>query len=280
MSEDRFQKAIDMATLGDPSGGIRFLWPDMLDDEVRDQALFAVAFCFEKSENYATAQYLFDEVVARHPNFELAATHLETCRGVCVEKGLIEDFADIGHRQCSGCALRYRTEYMLCPYCGTVKDEARKYFEEPGEPVEEVPGWKDPSLMDSLEDMGRDAADLIQEFVESDLVQDLSKKVVSASIATGKKAKELAGHEKVKVAGEKSKELGKGVFEKAEKLSENPTIQDIAHKIEDVGNAASEKVKEMLTPEKKKAMKEKAEEVGKTIVDSMRKVLDPPKKGK
>ena len=280
MAEDRLEKAIELAKSGDPGDGIRLLWPDMLDEESRDQVLFAMAYCFEKATNFATANYLYEELALRRPGFEAGVERQQKCRQMVEEKGLIEDFTDMGHRDCLGCSLRYRAEYLLCPYCGTPKDSTKQYVEKRVEAAasEDLPGWEDHTLLESVEEMGRDAADRIQEFVESDTVKKMSDRVVGASMATGRKAKELAKHEKVKEAKDKTVQIGKGIFTKAEKLSENPTIQDLAKKIEDTSWKASDKMKEMLSPENKKKASDNAKKFGQSFLKKVRDVVDPPKK--
>lgn len=279
MAEDRIDQAIEMATTGDPGEAVRLLWPDMLDEAKRDEAMFALAFCFEKANNFATANYLYEELVLRQPSFDLAVERQQKCRKVVEERGLIEDFQDMGHRECMGCTLRFRAEYILCPYCGTPKDSKKKYAEKREDPGEELPGWEDSSILDKIEEMGRDAADRIQDFVESDVVKGLSEKVVSASLATGRKAKELSKTRGARDAKERSEKIGKDLFEKAEKLSENSTVRDIAQKIEDVSWSASDKMKELLSSESTQKAADKAQKIGKSLLKKVRDVVDPPRKG-
>ncbi len=279
MVEDRIEQAIEMATTGDPAEAIRLLWPVLLDWEERDQAIFALAFCFEKSNNFATANYLYEELILHHPAFDLAVEHQQTCRKMVEERGLIEDFQDIGHRDCLGCTFRYRSEYILCPYCDTPKDSKEPSTEKQEAPEEKLPGWKDPSILDTIEGFGRDAADRIQDFVESDIVKDISDKVVSASVATGRKAKELAKSRNGQEAKDRTAEMGKDALGKAERLSENSTIRDIAQKIEDVSWSASDKMKELLSSKSTREAADTVEKAGKSVMKKFREVVDPPQKG-
>ena len=279
MAKDRIDQALEMAKSGDAKEAIRLLRPEMLKPDGRDQVIFALAFCFEQSENFATANYLYEELAQRHPSFELAKERQQVCRDEVDERGLIEDFHDIGHRECISCMLRYRSEFVLCPYCGTHKDSTEEYTESTDEQSEPSTEEHDPSILHTIEDMGRDAADRIQDFVESDVVKDISEKVISASIATGRKAKDLANSESAKEVKEKSAKIGKEVMAKAEKLSENSTIRDIAQKIEDVSWTASDKLKELFGSEKHKKVADKVDHAGKTILKKVRDVLDPPRKG-
>ncbi len=177
--QDIIDKAIDLATTGDPSEAIRLLWPVMLDGTQRDQALFALAFCFEKAQNYATGYYLYTKTLEGYPSFTAAAVRQQACRRVVQDQGLIEDFEDMGHRECTICTLRYRSEFSLCPYCGSEKDEkapARKEKKPDAQEKEPLPGWEDSSIFETLQDMGRDAADRIQDIVESDAVKKISER--------------------------------------------------------------------------------------------------------
>ena len=63
MAEDRIDQAIEMATTGDPGQAIRLLWPDMLVKAKQDEVMFALAFCFEKSNNFASVSIVFVRIV-------------------------------------------------------------------------------------------------------------------------------------------------------------------------------------------------------------------------
>ena len=281
MGQDNIDSAIEMATTGDPGEATRMLWPEMIDSDTRVEALFALAFCFEKAENYATANYLYEELAFRNPGFTEGVERQQACRKIVEERGLIEDFQDIGHRDCQSCTLRYRSEYLMCPFCGTYADKQNKFRTQQVKEKDEeqdLPGWNDPSILETIEDIGRDAADKIQDIVESDMVQDISSKVVSASLATGRKAKELASHEKVKEVTDRGADLGKEIAGKAEKITDSPALRDMAKKIEDASWTASDKMKDMLSPENKKKAADKAQRVGKSLLKKVRNVIDPPKK--
>ncbi|MFP6582349.1 MAG: hypothetical protein VCD00_07305 [Candidatus Hydrogenedentota bacterium] len=287
-STDIIDKAIDMAAAGEAADATRLLWPLMASGEQDDQALFALAFCFEKANNFATANYLYGVILESYPDFESAIARQVACKAVVFEKGLIEDFTDLGHRKCGACRLRYRSEHMLCPYCGTDKD-AEDSYEDPDFDTEEIPpGWKDPSLLETLQDMGRDAADRIQDVVESDAVQDFSKKVSSAAQSSLKKAKEYSERENVKEVTDRGAEIGKDFVGKAEKLTENSTIRDVAQKIEDLSWKASDAMKDLITGNNDSGREdserndggdalEKAKEAGKSILRKIRDLIDPDK---
>ena len=281
---DVIDEAIEMATTGDPSEAIRLLWPIMLKGAQRDQAMFALAFCYEKTQNFSTAHYLYEEIALRYPSFTVAVDRQQACQHLVMERGLIEDFQDMGHRECIACTLRYRSEYMLCPYCGSSKDYKKPSADKKEEPKTEepeevpLPSWEDPTLLDALQDMGRDVADRIQDIVESDTVKNASEKMTEASKATVKKAKEFAAGEKAQDLKKKSAKLGDGVLNKAHELSEKPAIRDLAHKIEDVGNVASDKVKQVMKKESTQKAKVKVQKFGASIMKQIREALNPPKK--
>lgn len=285
---DIIDQAIDMAAAGEPADATRLLWPLLESGEQRDQALFALAFCFEKSNNFATANYLYGVILESYPDFESAIARQVACKSIVFEKGLIEDFTDLGHRECAGCRLSYRSEHMLCPYCGTSKDAEASYEEADSDSEEIPPGWEDSSLLDTLQDMGRDAADRIQDVVESDAVQDFSKKVSSATQSSLKKAKEYSEREKVKEVTDRGAEIGKDFVGKAEKLTENSTIRDVAKKIEDLSWKASDAMKDLITGSNDSEREdskhgdggdplEKAKEAGRSILRKIRDVIDPDK---
>lgn len=286
---DPIEQAIAMADSGEPMDATRLLWPIMATDEDRrDDAMYALAFCFEKANNFVTANYLYDEILEIHPDFEAAIARRTTCRTIVEERGLIEDFSDLGHRDCKACRLRYRSEHMLCPYCGQGKDSARSYTESSAEGEEDIPpGWEDPSILDTIEGMGRDAADRIQDLVESDTVRDLSKKVSSATRSTIDKAKGYTEGEKAREIRKKSANLGEEVVGRAEKLSENSTIRDVARHIEEISWKASDAVKDFVKGGKSDSptaegesggdFADRARAAGKSLLRSIRDAIDPDK---
>jgi hypothetical protein len=94
------------------------LWPLVRDPETRDEAVFTMAYCFERANNLPTAAFLYGWVADRHPEFNVAARRLQKCRDA-----LDEDFNDSGHVDCPCGNFRYRAELGLCPYCGKTTAE-------------------------------------------------------------------------------------------------------------------------------------------------------------
>lgn len=289
--EDTIENAIEMANVGDPMAGTRLLWPLIPESEHRDEALFALAFCFEKANNFATAHYLYVRILELYPDFESARNRVEKCREIVTEKGLIEDFEDIGHRECLACNLRYRAEYILCPYCGTPKDQAKsqastdEFFEN-----HQKKEWKDPSIVDSLGEMGRGAADKVQEFVESDKVKEFSGKVQSSTRSALGKAKEFTSQKKVKEVTDRGSEVGREVAGKAEDLTKNKGLRDVAKKIEDISWQASDAMKGLIKGDKSSDSGEseprgeefvdRAKSFGKNVLRNIRDAIDPDKNEK
>lgn len=293
-AEDTIENAIQAANTGDPLAGTRMLWPLIPEQDHRDEALFALAFCFEKATNFATANYLYGEIVKMYPDFEPAQTRQENCRDIVEERGLIEDFEDIGHRECLSCRLRYRAEYMLCPYCGAPKDTEKPYRELHDLQEDDLKKreWKDPSVIESLGELGRDAADKVQHFVESDTVKDFSNKIRIASKQTAEKAKGLADKKKIREVSDRGTEVGKDVVGKAEKLAKNQGLRDVAKRIEDLSWQASDTMKGFVTGKKVKRDQtdesgeprqpdgdfvDQAKKVGKNLRRSIRDAIDPDK---
>lgn len=290
-AEDTIENAIEAANTGDPLAGTRMLWPLIPKEDYRDEALFALAFCFEKATNFATAHYLYGKIVELYPDFESAQKRVEKCREIVNERGLIEDFEDIGHRECKACRLRYRAEYMLCPYCGVSKDQKEPYRESTAEffDGDQKKQWKDPSIMGTLEEMGREAADRVQELVESDTVKDISNKIQVATKSTVIKAKEMTDQKKIKEVTDRGTVVGKEMLGKAEKLTQNPGLRDVAKKIEDLSWQASDAMKGMVSGKKSEPrsgstsgedMVNQAKELGKTVLRSIRDAIDPDKNKK
>ena len=51
--QDKIDRALEFAAAGRSEEALRLLRPMIRDDAMRDQALFALAYCFEKADNLA-----------------------------------------------------------------------------------------------------------------------------------------------------------------------------------------------------------------------------------
>jgi hypothetical protein len=112
------EQALDLAKRGMAYEACERLWPLVRDPATRDEAVFTLAYCFERSNNLPTAAYLYGWVADRHPEFNVAARRFANCRAALDARGLHEDFSDAGHVDCACGSFRYRAELGLCPYCG------------------------------------------------------------------------------------------------------------------------------------------------------------------
>ena len=237
MGKDAIDQAIDLAISGQAKEGIRMLWPSVRDEASRSEALFALAYCFEQDGNLMTACYLYQTTMNAHPDFELAQRRLIECEELAEHRGLIEDFDDMGHQACVRCDLRFRSEYTVCPYCGTMVDSGEVYTEGPPkqkkmhENVEE-----DPTFSDHVVEIGRDAIDSVQDFIEGDTVKNLGKKISETSQSAVNKAKEWGQSEQGQKLGDKTDEV-------MQKVMGNERLRSIADSIEAASNKAAEKLK-------------------------------------
>ena len=123
VQEDTIDRAIEMATKGSSEEAVELLRPLVRGNSDDHQALFALAYCFEKGDTLTTAVYIYEKIVEKHPDFDVAAGHLENCRRELEARGLSEDLQDAGHIDCPCGAFRQRAEYGACPYCGSVAGE-------------------------------------------------------------------------------------------------------------------------------------------------------------
>lgn len=118
------EQALELAKRGSAYEACERLWPLVRDPATRDEAVFTMAYCFERANNLPTAAYLYGWVADRHPEFNVAARRLQKCREALDARGMYEDFRDAGHVDCPCRSFRYRAELGLCPYCGKTAGEA------------------------------------------------------------------------------------------------------------------------------------------------------------
>jgi hypothetical protein len=256
MGKDVIDEAIDLAINGQAKEGIKKLWAKVRNKETRSEALFALAYCFEQDGNLMTACYLYQVTIDAHPGFDLAARRLQDCEELAAHKGFIEDFDDMGHQSCAGCDLRFRAEYTVCPYCGTMVDSGEVYSEGPAKkksaPVEE----EDPTFADHVVDIGKDAVDYVQGVIESDGVKDFGSKVQDKSKSAINKAKDWGKSEQGEKVGQKTDDA-------LDKMFSNKPLRNLADSIESIHMKAADKIKELGDSDKTKETTDKAKSVGK-----------------
>jgi len=261
MGKDVIDEAIDLAINGQAKEGVKKLWAKVRNKDTRSEALFALAYCFEQDGNLMTACYLYQETANLHPDFELALRRLQECEELATQKGLIEEFDDMGHQSCTRCELRFRAEYTVCPYCGTMVDSGTVYEETPKKktppPIDE-----DPTFADHVQEIGMDAVDYVAGVIESDAVQDFSSKVQEKTKTALHKAKEWG-------KGEQGEKFGEKTDDTLDKVFSNKKLRSLADKIESLHSKAADKLKEFGDAEKTKETTEKAKIVGKDAKDKV-----------
>jgi hypothetical protein len=262
MGKDIIDEAIDLAINGQAKQGIKTLWAKVRNKETRTEALFALAYCFEQDGNLMTACYLYQVTADANPGFELALRRLQDCGELAVQKGLIEDFDDMGHQTCVGCELRFRAEYTVCPYCGTMVDSGEVYTEGPSKKKSAPVAEEDPTFADHVQEIGMDAVDYVQGVIDSDAVKEFGTKVEDKTKSALNKAKEWG-------KSEKGQEMGDKTDDALDRMFSNKGLRNFADSIESLSTKAADKLKEFGESEKTKETTGKAKSVGKEAKDKV-----------
>ena len=251
--DETIREAMDMAEAGEAKKAAQLLWPLMADATSRVEAIYPLAYCFEQADSVVTAAYLYEVLLELQPDHTEGTKHLARCEALSKARGLLEDFHDMGHRACDVCELRFRAEFGRCPYCGTHIDESVRYSEQTAK--KDLPGWEDPTLVEHIQEIGLDAVEKVQGFIESEEVQQISDKIQESGQKVVSKAKEISQRQAVKDAGTKTEE-------KVDALVHNRTVQDAAQKIEDLSWKASEKIRGITGQSSMRETNEKARKLG------------------
>jgi len=243
--QDSIDQAIELAAKGAPKDGVQLLWPLVLDEATRDEALFALAYCFEKDGNICTAVYLYQWIVDHHPDSDAAAKRLDETRAIVSERGLTEDFEDEGHTGCPCGSFRQRAEYGACPYCGL----------KPGE---------DP--IEKLKDAGRAAVERVQEWTESEELKPTAERLKILQEDVADRFRELSDNESVKRVTEKVGEVGREVGDRVKRFTESDTAHEAATRTRELGEDLSGRVKEFSEKPEVVETKTRIEEKGRTLL--------------
>ena len=282
MQQDAVDQALELATRGHPQQGIERLWPLVRSEATRDQALFALAYCFERADNLATAAYLYGWIVAHHPEFNVAASRLGQCRDAVTARGIIEDFEDSGHNTCPCGLLHYRAEFGVCPYCGRRPGEpepgpleaegagsiqapendgeqrtARPLQGSRTKALDRIQGWtKREELGDvgeRIQDLARETAQRIKDVAEKEQVKKSLEKLDQVRQEAGKRTKEFMETERVQEASQKARELGDEASEKIRTIAEREDVRKARANIEKWGRETIGRIDQWMKSEKVRA---------------------------
>ncbi|MCH7960003.1 MAG: hypothetical protein IID08_07730 [Candidatus Hydrogenedentes bacterium] len=227
MSHAAIEKALACLQSDAPNEAAELVRPLLTVDETRGDALHVLGLYYERAENLATACYLFEEAVRAESGSEALAGDLARCQKALAKKGLTEDFADAGHTGCTNCALFYRAEYPLCPYCCDIEGNSES-VEETANPPEDEPElhpWEDTTAMERLQSAGHDLLE---------------------------RTKELAEHENVKEVTKRVEELGREASQKVKKVLESDTIHEATAQIRKGGGEALTRTRQFVKSERDK----------------------------
>lgn len=228
--EDTIDRAIELATKGSPDEGVALLRPLVRDDPEADQALFALAYCYEKAGNLTTATYLYDWIVERHPDFTVASDRMAGCLKELDERGLSENFEDTGHVACPCGVFRQRAEYGACPYCGRSCDDS-----------DETSAGGDRGGA-----MKHRAIEKFEEWVEREDLEPAKEKLLELKEKTESRVKEFAETEQAKRITARAGELGREISERLKSFTESEPVKDAAKKAKDLGQVTSDKLERII----------------------------------
>ena len=227
MSHDTIKKALAHLQSDAPNKAAELIRPLLTMDETRGGALHVLGLYYERAENLSTACYLLEEAVRAESGAETLAGDLERCMKALVKKGLTEDFMDTGHTRCTNCALFYRSEYPLCPYCCDIEGNLDPPEETENSPEDEpeLYPWEDPTAMERLQDAGREMLE---------------------------RTKELTEHRNVKEVAKRVGELGREASQKIKKVLDNETVHEATEQIRKGGGEALERTRRFVKSEQDK----------------------------
>jgi len=256
-NQEQIDRALEFAAAGAPYDACEQLWPLVRDPARRDQALFTMAYCFERAGNLPTAAYLYDWVAQRHPAFNVAAHRRDVCNGMLGERGILEDFSDSGHVDCPCGDFRYRAELGLCPYCGRrpgeAEDDVAAEEAEGSLPVHVPPEERDRDVFEEVRDQLEHAWSTMRgrfgAFLERDDLGDVGQRVQSLARQVSGRTKALAEHERTREVRQKLGEVGKDAAERLRDVTQSPEAQRLAAKSRALGENATGQVKSLSEKE-------------------------------
>lgn len=260
MSEqhDTIEEAIEVAVKGAPDDGIRLLWPLIRDEATRDPALFALAYCFEKADNIATAAYLYEWIAEQHAEFNVAVKRLEECREEMRRRGIAENFGDAGHVICPCGLFRQRAEYGACPYCGKLRDETRLQSGEPEIHVVSTSATpeEEACAVAATDEAGSGSACEGQDRAQSGELSAAVEKFHGLKEEVETRMKGLSKTEPMKRVVARAEDLARETSSRMKALVESDAAKDALEKTKELRRETSNTVKRMLEkPEVQEAKK-------------------------
>ena len=227
MRHDIIEKAFTCLKTDAATEAAELVRPLLTVDETRGDALHVLGLYYERAENLATACYLLEEAVRAESGSEALAEDLDRCMKALATKGLTEDFADAGHACCANCALFYRAEYPICPYCCDIEGDSESAEETANSPEDEpeLHPWEDATAMERLQSAGHDLLE---------------------------RTKELAEHENVKEVTKRVEELGREASEKIKKVINTDTVQEATAQMRKGGGEAVARTRRFVKSERDK----------------------------
>ncbi len=261
------EAALDLAKRGMAYEACERLWPLVRDPATRDEAVFTMAYCFERANNLPTAAYLYGWVADRHPEFNVAAHRFANCRAALEARGMYEDFSDSGHVSCPCGGFRYRAELGLCPYCGKT-DGARVEAEAPGagesaaasesiDPAADVfqnirrdldRAWR--TIQDKFDEfrqredltgpaqhaqvLAKEISERVRKFSESDTGQGLKRAAGDAREKTTEQLRAASEREDVKLARTRLEEWTRDAADRVEEFARSERVQSAGRRAYDV----------------------------------------------
>lgn len=274
---DSIEEAIELAVKGAPDDGFRLLWPLIRDEATRDPALFALAYCYEKAGNFATATYLYAWIVEHHTEFNVAAKRLEECREEMRRRGIAENFEDAGHVDCPCGSFRQRAEYGACPYCGRLHDETVlksgdlevHAVTESGSVSEVQDRAQSEELSAAAEkfhELKEKAGTRMKELSETEPVKRVAARAEDLARETSSRMKALVESDAAKDALKKTRELRRETSNTVKRIIEKPEVQEAKKKLKHWGEEKTSEIAEW-------AKRERVQTTAKRIVETFEGVL-------
>jgi hypothetical protein len=281
-SSERIEQALDLARRGMAYDACERLWPLVRDPGTRDEAVFTLAYCFERANNLPTAAYLYSWVANHHPEFNVAARRLETCRATLDARGLHEDFSDSGHVDCACGLFRYRAELGLCPYCGKTPGEG----ESPGATVspdasdqtaQTATPPSEEALANIRHELDRAWKSIQQRFDEFQQRDDLTGPAHHAQILARElsdRAKKLADTETGQSLKRAADQARAKTTEQLRAAGERDDVQEARTRLEDWTHNAAERIEEFTRSERVQSAGRTAYETAQRFVARLQRAID------
>ena len=274
MTTDIIDRAIDLAAAGSPDQARELLRSVILEDQLRDQALFALAYCFEKESNLATAIYLYGCIHENYPDLEVSKKRLKECKAQAEEQRLSEDFEDSGHVRCEHDGLRHRAEYSVCPYCGLSPGETRvEVLDDEPESEEEPIAPERTTAPERLRDWARseDAPHVVRDFAEKESVERFAQKAGDLSRHASKRIEEIAASDRAQNIAEQTRELGDELSDRVNQVLEREDVQETRGKFESWSQNKASRLETWLQSD---AVKKKSKVIGDAIEGFLAKIQE------